>query len=925
MKPFRIRGPVAAALFGLAVFTASASGDPVRESHPRILLDSTTRAKLITKKNNVDPSWTALKSRADQLKGYPVEPFTYSTRGNWYSNRIFYGYQGTEWYEAVMPLGLAYQMTGDTLYSSKLLQLADEILRAENDPANKPPTGMSPMRVNISYASRYVCPTVAVIYDWCYDRLGDARKAKMITLMNTYFDSLRSSYNYQSYENNGPAIGNYFGGHLFAVAYMGYATYGDNPRAQQMIDWARIRFDGATSSLLTAGDIPTSNRVAAFNGPYPSEFERRQGLAPTGAPFKGGFNFQGWSYGPNEFVRTVDYMLTVKSATGEDLTAAHQEWFTTMFRSLKHALMPNRIVIDPVGDWGGNQGSVISRSLPARVAHVLANTADSAAVQHFVYTEIPQNTTYGYYAKDVQIYAMPAWERFYFVDPARTSTPGQFPLYNSPFAPAYPKGTRGNGAIPRFTWRSGWDTSATWMGAEMGAAFYGDHQMNHAGHLYITRGRDQLLISPSNWRGAAPGMGVIGSGISYVVHSSLKNTLFFDDYGDYQRTSVDQHGGQSNAGCDRVTAAGMNAAHTYLRSDLSTAYNNTIWPRVAADTVNRKLEHFYRTILYLRNSNIAVVHDQVKAKASTNPRGAYEKHLRWHFPVSPVISGKSVRASHGASTLYLHTLLPTALSLKSTSLVSNPDNRWGSSFNYAFNSSTWRVEVRDTVNPLELPFLTVIQTGPASAAEMTTATITAADSLMIGARIASPSGIDYVLFNNRPGAAPTEITSVSYSADETTATTHTLCGMVPNASYSVSVNEGIVTATEEPTGAWTATDAGVLSFVLDGTSGALKSASPLSGHEAPAGLSVTAFPNPASTRIEFGYTVPQGAGQIRLSIFDMMGREVTTLVDAPTTAGRHSVEIDLNGSALGPLPNGTYYCRATAGESTGTARFVLMR
>src|SRR3546814_7884288 len=59
-------------------------------------------------------------------------------------------------------------------------------------------------------------------------------------------------------------------------------------------------------------------------------------------------------------------------------------------------------------------------------------------------------------------------------------------------------------------------TSATWGCAEMGVSFYGDHQMHQAGHVYITRGRDALLISPANWRGAAPGMGVIGDGIGYV-------------------------------------------------------------------------------------------------------------------------------------------------------------------------------------------------------------------------------------------------------------------------------------------------------------------------------------------------------------------------------------------------------------------------
>lgn len=50
---------------------------------------------------------------------------------------------------------------------------------------------------------------------------------------------------YQAQNYSYAAGGNFFGGHLYSVALMGYASFGDNPRAQEMIEWARIRFDGA--------------------------------------------------------------------------------------------------------------------------------------------------------------------------------------------------------------------------------------------------------------------------------------------------------------------------------------------------------------------------------------------------------------------------------------------------------------------------------------------------------------------------------------------------------------------------------------------------------------------------------------------------------------------------------------------------------
>ncbi len=154
---------------------------------------------------------------------------------------------------------------------------------------------------------------------------------------------------------------------------MGYASFGDNPRAQEMIDWARIRFDGTPSPLLAPSKIPEAWRMQSFDGGQrPAVSFSFNAPNITGNPFKGGFDFQAWSYGSEEFSRMIDYMLIVKSATGEDIVAPHIDWFSQILRAEKHALFPNRFMIDPTGDWGGFQGAVISRGLPTRLAFMLA-------------------------------------------------------------------------------------------------------------------------------------------------------------------------------------------------------------------------------------------------------------------------------------------------------------------------------------------------------------------------------------------------------------------------------------------------------------------------------------------------------------------------------------------------------------------------
>jgi hypothetical protein len=90
-----------------------------------------------------------------------------------------------------------------------------------------------------------------------------------------------------------------------------------------------------------------------FDGGYQSS----GGVA--GAPFKSGFDFQGWAYGTGTFDRMIDYMMVVKSVTGENLPAAHRAWLSAILRAEKEALQPDGFQIDVRGEWGGDYGAII--------------------------------------------------------------------------------------------------------------------------------------------------------------------------------------------------------------------------------------------------------------------------------------------------------------------------------------------------------------------------------------------------------------------------------------------------------------------------------------------------------------------------------------------------------------------------------------
>jgi hypothetical protein len=87
-------------------------------------------------------------------------------------------------------------------------------------------------------------------------------------------------------------------------------------------------------------------------------------------------------------------------------------------------------------------------------------------------------------------------------------------------------------------------------------------------------------------------------------------------------------------------------------------------------------------------------------------------------------------------------------------------------------------------------------------------------------------------------------------------------------------------------------------------------------------------PNPFGLRTSIGYTVPGQAGQIsgtRLEIFDIQGRLVVRLIDAPLAAGEHRTEWTGRDGLGRPVPAGTYYARLHVGNRTESHSLVLLK
>jgi hypothetical protein len=79
------------------------------------------------------------------------------------------------------------------------------------------------------------------------------------------------------------------------------------------------------------------------------------------------------------------------------------------------------------------------------------------------------------------------------------------------------------------------------------------------------------------------------------------------------------------------------------------------------------------------------------------------------------------------------------------------------------------------------------------------------------------------------------------------------------------------------------------------------------------------FPNPFNPTTTIPFTLKQ-AGQVRLAIYDLLGREVAHLVDELRPAGTYEAVWEADG-----LPSGTYIYKLSVGGESSTRLLTLLK
>jgi hypothetical protein len=79
------------------------------------------------------------------------------------------------------------------------------------------------------------------------------------------------------------------------------------------------------------------------------------------------------------------------------------------------------------------------------------------------------------------------------------------------------------------------------------------------------------------------------------------------------------------------------------------------------------------------------------------------------------------------------------------------------------------------------------------------------------------------------------------------------------------------------------------------------------------------YPNPFNPSTTIEYSIPQ-SGLVTLKVFNVLGKEVATLVNAQNDAGNHKVEFDASG-----LNSGVYFYKIESGSFAETKKMILLK
>jgi Heparinase II C-terminal domain len=721
--------------------------------HPRIWLDSATMTRLTALKNANDATWVALKATADADAALTVEAYSQSSCTG---SDICYVYEGYGWYNAVLPLALAYQMTGSTTYSNQVKAILNAFSTA----------GSSPCKVDQGYPSRSAVLALAIGYDWIYPTLSSTDKTNYTTVLDACWTWVQASgYLWNTTAN---PYSNYFGGHLLGYGLAALAVEGD---------------DANSASMQTAILNEFNNNVVPT-------------FTTTGG-FTGGFPVEGYNYGFTHFIRIFQYMLAMKTAGKTDLFTTYTSWMKTAATHFIYDERPDNWAVNDEGDWPASVTRILYQIIPVAMAGLLNGSNEGGWMVH-----LNANLATPPHGIVASAFDGPAtWESFFY-------NRGQADVDYTATQPVYFYSPGDEHTIVR----TDWTTSAVHTTFHGGVVKYADHDSHAAGHLAIQRGADYLLINAAEWQGVD---GVVGNPNTTELANWHLNTLFYWDQGTSCRAIGGAIEGQF-AGCQMNWATPNTVKHkegtgyAIQEAPLQNAY------AINADSGNtRTLSNYVRS--YVNINDVSFVFDRITAPSTSLRK--LEWHTSALNSASPAgvatalsLSGGLGTVTVGSSKLWINTLLPAFPTISQIA----DNTTWASGTNMA----TQRFEVSDpnasscSTNCL---FLTVLAPTASTVSSMPTATLINTNKYKGG--FYNDGTLPRIALFSTDGTAQTSVTyTATYSSALTGR--HVILDLVPGTynvtKDGTSIYSGLIVSSD---GSLNFTTAGGTNYAITQTSG----------------------------------------------------------------------------------------------------------
>lgn len=709
---------------------------PVTTRGPRIWLDAPTLAALRARAAANTAAWQALKDRCDSwLAGnvrYPDNAI-YTNVSSDTSNDLYQGYQGSDYYEAVLDFGIAAQVLASTdpTTANKYTAKAVDVLMAMSTPG----IHAQPPSTDSGYGIRFYGSGMALGYDWLHDKLSATQRQQLRTCMADWVAFFEQS----GFENaipqgiDNPPNGNYFAGYYAAKALIALAMEGESSAAAaQWTDW----LDRIHGRMVQP--------------------DYQRWMAGGGAP-------EGWNYSPFATENMIYPTLAAKTAKGLDLIHDPARPFAFPYEQgdyVIHFTWPTRGTMDDRGTlYNGDNAAATWTGFVMDLAFLQgALGAPSAPRFHKYAREVRalqgNDGSYG------------LWQEFLFWDDAAPEADyTTLPLSYT---------ATGNGEVAM---RASWATDAVW--ASFRSAPYianggGGHEYFDQGGLAIVRGGTPFLLnSTGELERNTPGQND-GGNWDDPMYGNLFDSKVRDIFNVFYVKTASGDYGQA--------AYDPTIAHTAL----SHVEDGGGYVRMRGD----KLEELYRPggpasggavsswtrdVVYVR-PQLFVVYD--RATAST--AGA-DQWMAWHFGKIPVEGAAPQSGSHrwnisynGAFAGAMTTLLPTG---NATSMV-----------NVFSSNKLYRVEVRPGAVAASHQWLTVFDASASSGAVAAATRLSAADGnvslgAVQGTVIQGASGNVAVLFGT--GAAGTPVPGALTFTLPAVASTVIITDLPAGASYTV--------------------------------------------------------------------------------------------------------------------------------------------